>query len=185
MKEQATVVFVDESGLLMSPLVRRTWAPVRNTPVLLQKTRSHKKVSAIGAIAIKVSGRNPRLFFRLFKDQNIDTTACVQFLRQLKQNIRGRMIVVWDRLNAHRSVKLKRWTHTQIRLCCEYFPPYAPELNPVEYFWSYLKTNPLANYAAPNLSDLYLVSKNSICRIRKEKNLLLSFIEHSPIYFFD
>jgi transposase len=169
----------------MAPIVRRTWAPVHHTPVLLQKTRSHKKISAIGAIGLKVSGRNPRLFFRLLKDQNIDTAACVQFLYQLKQNVRGRIIVVWDRLNPHRSIQLKNWLKAQARLCCEYFPPYAPELNPVEYLWSYLKTNPLANYAAPNLFDLYSVSKGSICKIRKEKNLLCSFIKHSPINFFD
>jgi len=169
----------------MAPIVRRTWAPIRRTPVLVQRTRSHKKVSAIGAIGLKGSGRNPRLLFRLLKDQNIDSTACVQFLRQLKQDIRGRIIVVWDRLNPHRSVQLKKWLNTQTKLCCEYFPPYAPELNPVEYLWSYLKTNLLANYAAPNLLDLYFVSKSSICKIRKEKNLLCSFIKHSPIYFFD
>lgn len=33
---------------------------------------------------------------------------------------------------------------------CELFPPYAPEFNPIEYAWSYLKTKPLANFAPPD-----------------------------------
>jgi hypothetical protein len=41
----ATLVFLDESGLMMAPLVRRTWAPRGQTPILLQRTRSRDKVS--------------------------------------------------------------------------------------------------------------------------------------------
>jgi len=49
----ATIVFVDESGLLMQPLVRRTWAPKGKTPFIYHSARSYKKVLAIGALAAK------------------------------------------------------------------------------------------------------------------------------------
>jgi hypothetical protein len=48
----ATIVFAHETGLMMAPLVRRTWAAFGKTPILKHATRSHRKVSAMGAIAL-------------------------------------------------------------------------------------------------------------------------------------
>lgn len=168
----------------MSPLVRRTWAIRGQTPVLHQRTRSHKKVSAIGAVAIRWSGRSPRLMFRLLKGQNMDSALCIEFLKQLLQNIRGHVIVVWDRLQAHRSKKVTRWLQTQNRIKTEFFPPYAPELNPVEYVWGYLKTNSLANFTPMDIEELYGETKSSLCAIRRNKTLLKSFVKHSAVNFF-
>jgi hypothetical protein len=41
---KAALVFIDESGLLMSPYLRRTWHPRGQTPGLRQRTRHHRKV---------------------------------------------------------------------------------------------------------------------------------------------
>jgi hypothetical protein len=38
----------------------------------------------------------------------------------------------------------------------EYLPPYAPELNPVEYIWAHCKHHELPNVCAKNLWDLKL-----------------------------
>ena len=122
--------------------------------------------------------------FRLHEDRNVGSVECIQFLSQLEQNIRGPLIIIWDRLQAHRSLALKRWLSNHRGIKLEYFPPYAPELNPVEYLWSYLKVNPLGNFAATDLEDLYRQSKSALCAIRKERNLLRSFIDHSPAKFF-
>ncbi len=42
-------MFLDESGMLMAPLVRRSWSVRGQTPVLRQRGRCHQKVSAIAA----------------------------------------------------------------------------------------------------------------------------------------
>lgn len=169
----------------MSPVVKRTWAKIGQTPRISHKTRSHTKVTAIGAVAVRHSGRRARIMFRLLKARNANSTVFVQFLTQLLQNIRGKIIVVWDRLVAHRSRIVNRWLSRQSRIQTEFFPPYAPELNPVEYLWSYLKMNGLANLAATDLDHLYRQTKISICCIRKNKNLARAFIDHSPANFFN
>lgn len=168
----------------MAPIVKRTWAKAGETPKIIHKTRSHKKISAIGAIAVRHTGLRPRLMFRLLEGQNANSQIFVQFLNQLLQNIDGHIIVVWDRLVAHRSKIVNRWLEKNRRIETEFFPPYAPELNPVEYLWSYLKMNGLANLAATDLDQLYSESKKSLCNIRKQKNILKSFIQHSPANFF-
>ena len=169
----------------MAPVVKRTWAPAGETPKILHKTRSHKKISAIGAIAVRYTGRNPRMMFRLLEGQNANSQIFVQFLTQLLQNIDGHIIVIWDRLVAHRSKAVNRWLEKNPRIETEFFPPYAPELNPVEYLWSYLKMNGLANFAAVDLKQLYRESKISLCSIKKRKDTIKAFIDHSPAKFFN
>jgi DDE superfamily endonuclease len=44
--------------------------------------------------------------------------------------------VVWDRLPAHRSRLVAQFLGSlDGQIAIEYLPPYAPELNPVEYLW--------------------------------------------------
>lgn len=173
----------------MSPLVRRTWAPRRQTPILYQRTRSHKKVSAIAALCSRINGRKPRLYFRLYENANFNTELCIAFIEQLKKNIQGHFFILWDRLNAHRSNKMKRYENKENRLKKRfrlyYFPPYAPDLNPIEYAWGHLKMNALANDASYEVDELNRKAKHGICEIRKEAKLLRSFIKHSHLPFFD
>jgi transposase len=122
--------------------------------------------------------------FRLLEGKNMRSTECVQFLSQLKQNIKGPIIVIWDRLQAHRSKALKAWLAMNRRVEVEYFPPYAPELNPVEYLWAHLKSHELANFCALELEDLYDETKSKLCSIRKRRDLVRAFIDHSPANFF-
>jgi DDE superfamily endonuclease len=101
---KASLVFIDESGFMMAPLVRRTWAPRGATPIMLQRGRSHEKVSAIAALVVSPRRDNVRFFFRLHPDENIKTPLIVSFLRQLSRQLGKRtFLVVWDRLNAHRA----------------------------------------------------------------------------------
>lgn len=185
----ATIAFIDECGVLMAPVTRRTWAPTGKTPILRQVGRSHTKVSVIGAICARPGRRDQakvKAFFRLYPKQNIDAARCREFLRQLLGNINGPVIVVWDRLNAHRSVKVRKFVEsTNGKLSLEYFPAYAPELNPIEYGWGYLKGRVLANHAPKDADELLKATKQGICLTRRRRSVLLGCIAHAPISFFD
>lgn len=122
--------------------------------------------------------------FRLLEGRNANSQIFIQFLNQLLQNIAGHIIVIWDRLVAHRSKAVNQWFEKHRRIETEFFPPYAPELNPVEYLWSHLKMNGLVNFAALDLDQFFVRTKKSLCEIRKNKNLICSLINHSPTNFF-
>ncbi|WP_141735002.1 transposase [Oligoflexus tunisiensis] len=77
------------------------------------------------------------------------TWAPRAFIEQLKQNIRGQIRLVWDRLLVHRSKKMLRYLNKQRRVEVHYLPAYAPEQNPVEYIWAYLKNSSLCNRPLP------------------------------------
>jgi len=53
--------------------------------------------------------------------------------------------VVRDRGNNHKGPLMREFLKTVTRLHLEMLPPWAPELNPVEPVWSWLKHGELAN----------------------------------------
>lgn len=178
---KAWLVFLDESGFLMAPLVRRGWRPRRNPSVLLQRTRSHKKVSAIAALCIPPTRDQVRLTFRLHPDINIDSDRVIEFLQHLQRHLQGPIVLLWDGLNAHRSYLTREFLSRQPGIHVFPLPGYAPELNPVEYLWGYLKWNPLANFAPLDLATLTRSTRRATRCAQRRPDLLRSFLSHTPL----
>jgi transposase len=67
--------------------------------------------------------------------------AVVRFLKHLLQHIAGTILVIWDGSPIHRSRVIRAFLSrgATARLHLERLPGYAPELNPVEEVWRYLK----------------------------------------------
>lgn len=164
----------------MSPLVRRTWSPIAQTPVISQRTRAHKRLSAIAALCVSPERDAVRLYFRLHPDASIDSHLTVGFLRRLRRELGGGAVIVWDRLAVHRAL-IVRSCLSDAGLHAFFLPPYAPELNPVEYLWGWLKINPLANLAATDLTALADTTRCHTRSVQRKPELLRSFVEHSPL----
>lgn len=166
----------------MAPLVRRTWAPRGHTPVLYQRTRSHKKVSVIAALCIAPKRDHIQLYFRLHPDANINSTSVCSFLKNLSQQLNSPLILIWDRFLAHRAKKVQALIHNNSNMQSFFLPPYAPELNPVENVWGYMKMNPLANNAREDIDSLANDTRHSGRSLQRKQTLLRSFINHSPLF---
>ena len=148
---RAHIVFSDESGFLLIPTVRRTWAPRGKTPVTVHRF-AHGRISAISAISVSPVRRHLSLYFALSRD-NIRSDDVASFLRELLRAIPGHIIVVWDNSIPHRGRVVRELERSRERLHIEYLPPYAPELNPDEGVWSQLKCS-LANGRSDDLEEL-------------------------------
>lgn len=165
----------------MAPLVRRSWSPCGHTPVLHQRTRAHQKVSIIGALCVSPERNHVHLYFRLHASANINAVRVRDFLRQLHHQLDAPTILIWDRLGAHRARKVRDYLAKTPALRDVLLPPYAPELNPIEYLWGYLKHNPLANAVYLDCDSLADAARSSTRTIQFEQDLLRSFIHHSPL----
>jgi transposase len=174
------LVFLDESGLLLLPVVRRTWSRCGQTPVLRHVGRNLKKVSAIAALCISPDRREVRLYFQLLVNQNFNSAAVLGFLRQLARHFHAPLFLLWDRARIHRGLNTELFIEV-MEWWRFYLPAYAPELNPVEYLWSYLKTNPLANLACPEVTSLAAAGRRHARALQHKPDLLRSFIRHSPL----
>ena len=167
--------------MLMAPLVRRTWSPQGQTPIFYQRTSSHKKVSVIAALCVAPGRAKLHFYFRLHPDANINAELVRDFLRHLLRQLNGPALIVWDRLPAHRSKMVQTFIQATPYLYAFFLPPYAPELNPVEYVWSYLKMNPLANRSFFEVNSLAKVTRSHVRSLQRKPNLLRAFMEHSPL----
>ena len=88
-KEGRTIVFCDQSGFYLLPMVVRTYAPVGKTPILRENlTRDH--LWAMSAITL-----DGKLYMmeqeRAFKGEDV-----VRFLKHLLRRIPGKLLVIWD-----------------------------------------------------------------------------------------
>ena len=174
----AHIVFIDESGFLLIPSVRKTWSPVGQTPILRHRY-SHDRISAISGIAVSPRHFHCSLYCQLYED-NIQGEEVAFFLRHLLRQIRGNIFVIWDNGTTHRSESVQELLSRTRRLCLVNFPAYAPELNPDEGVWNHLK-NSLANGRPDTQAELMDLLSDEVCRLNSAPVLLRGCIKQSEL----
>jgi hypothetical protein len=107
----------------------------------------------------------------------------VDFLATLVRHLHQPLLIVWDRLPAHRSrvvqdfiAELQGWISTA------YLPPYAPELNPVEYIWGYWKQHELPNVCPKDYWQLGQTARRTLRRMRRRPPLITAFWQQSSLW---
>ena len=76
----------------------------------------------------------------------IRSEQIIEFLGALKCQIKRPLLIVWDGVATHPSRLVKAWLEEQNgHIAVARLPPYAPEFNPVETIWAYLKKHEIAN----------------------------------------
>jgi transposase len=169
------LILIDESGLLLAPLVRRTLAPAGQTPVLKQKASHRDKVSLSAALCLSPRRRKLALRFRTYPKEYVNSERSAAFLRSVLRQVRGRVIVLWDRGNMHRGAPIRALLERFPRLELQWLPPYAPELNPVEQLWNHLKYHCLANFAAADVRELDQVARKRLHDVKRRPTRLRTF----------
>jgi transposase len=162
---------------MLQPLVRRTWAPQGQTPVMYSWDR-HDRLSVIAGLSLSAKSRRIGLYFAV-QDKNVQAEEVEAFLRRVQRTLGRRLIVVMDRWSVHR--KAAKHLFGDERFWIEYVPPYAPDLNPVEHVWNHTKYDDLANYVPDDLLDLEIELDLSIDQTRGRPELLRSFFHAAEL----
>ena len=170
------MLFLDEAGFYLLPAAVRTYAPIGQTPILHETlTRDHR--SLIGAITPK-GQVHVRGQARAFTSADV-----VGFLKQLQRQIGTKLLVVWDGAPIHYGeVKtfLAQGAATDIHI--ERLPGYAPDLNPIEGVWQYLKQVELKNMCCHNLDELRYELGKAIARLRQKPHVINGCIRQVGCY---
>jgi transposase len=165
--EQRTIVWADEAAFYPLPGVVRTYAPRGETPILhALLTRDH--LSAISGLTL-----DGRLLIQI-REREFRDPEVVAFLRHLLRHLSGPLLVIWDGAPIHRaqSVKDLLAQGAAARLQSEQLPRFAPELNPNEGVWNYLKHVELRNLCCGNLAELRLELGLAVKRLRHKRPVL-------------
>jgi transposase len=116
--------------------------------------------------------------YTMTQEESFRGPAIVRFLKRLLQHIPGKLLVVWDRLPAHRGQAVKDFLHQGVtqRLHLTQLPSYAPDLNPGEGVWNYLKRVELRNVCCHNLCELRVELRKAIAHLRHKTDVIQGFI---------
>jgi transposase len=160
-QEGRTIIWVDESGFYLLPSAVRTYAPRGQTPVL-QFPLSRDHLAVISGITL-----DDRLLM-LVQERPFTSPDIVRFLKHLLRQIPGKLLVIWDGAPIHRGQPVKDFlAHGGAqRLQLEPLPGYAPDLNPEEGIWNYLKRVELGNVCCQTLGDLRRQLRLATARLR-------------------
>ncbi|MBN2559839.1 MAG: transposase [Phycisphaerae bacterium] len=114
-------------------------------------------------------------------DCNIRTDEVDGFIRCLCRRFPQGIILVMDRLAAHRSAAKRLAARFGRRIVVEWLPQYAPELNPVEQVWGHTKYADLANTIPGDVLELACEVIDSIEATSRHQGLLRSFFKHAQL----
>jgi len=167
-QEGSKIFWIDEAGFYLLPMVMSTYAPIRETPILKVKlTKDH--LSSISALE-----KDGELLIEV-QEKTYDSEDVVRFLENMLKTIEGKITIIWDNSPIHKSKKIREFLKSGAakRIHLEALPGYAPELNPAEGIWNWLKKVELKNRCFLNIESLKkgvieasikLIERKDVCR---------------------
>lgn len=167
----AVIYFADEAGIRSDDHAGTTWAPCGVTPVV-KATGRRFGLNMISA----VSGRGDFRF--MLHEGTVTATVFRTFLQRLMAGAKQPVFLVVDGHPIHKAKLVKDYIEQQDgKLKLILLPPYAPQLNPDEQVWGYVKAR-VAKQMPQNKDDLKTRVMAVLRRIQKLPKLVQSFFRH-------
>ena len=164
---------------MLQPVVRRTWGPRGDTPLLYRWER-HDRLSGISVVTLSPNRRHLDLYFALH-EHNVRATDIETFVAGLLDSFPRGIILVLDRWPVHGPAADQLRQRFPRRIRIEWLPSYAPELNPDEQVWNRTKYTDLANFCPDNLAELGQAVRRSLEQTKGNQSLLRSFFEYGGL----
>lgn len=181
-RRNASLLLLDESGLLMAPLLRRSWALRGHPPESKHKAGHREKVSVAAALWLSPLRDQLRLAYQTLVNGYFSNLEVVAFLDTILPGLPDPMIVIWDGGTMHKGDPIGTLEEeSRGRLMIEALPPHASSLMPVEFVWRWLKYGRLCNFTPRDASDLNEAIIRELDAIRDNQGLLVSFFHQSDL----
>lgn len=178
----ACLLLLDESGLLMAPLVRRSWALRGHPPKQEYKSGHREKVSVAAALWLTPLRDQLHLAYQTLVNGYFSNVEVADFLSGAVQGLPGPVIAIWDCGTMPKGDPIRELVEeSQGRLDIEPLPANAPELMPVEFLWGWLKYGRLCNFAPRDAHHLNKAVVHELEAIRDNQGLLASFFHRSDL----
>ena len=143
------VLYGDESGFCLSPVVPYLWQPKGKTVGLPAKAHS-RRLNVLGFLS-----RQSHLH-HFQAQEGMTADFVIQSIETLLSSLCRPTVLVLDNASVHRSklvqAKRKEWKRKGLRLL--FLPPYCPHLNLIELLWRQIKYRWLAPAAYQTFETL-------------------------------
>ena len=122
-------------------------------------------------------------YFRFFPGA-IRSEQIIEFLAALKRQIQQPLLIIWDGVATHRSRKVNAWLEKlNGHIAIARLPPYAPELNPVEAIWAYLKKHEIANLCLNSIGEVGQFARYRLKSMQRRPALITAFWKQAELAF--
>jgi transposase len=178
----ACLMLLDESGLLMAPLRRRSWSLRGQPPQMKQKAAHREKVSVIGALWLTPLRDRLTLSYHTLVNDYFSNVEVAEFLSGALQWLSVPVVLLWDGGSMHKGDPIRELlAQFKGRLELERLPAHAPMLNPVEQVWTWLKYDRLCNFAPRDAHHLNEAIIRELDPIREDQERLRNFFHASDL----
>jgi len=174
--ENAEIYWGDETGVSNAANYERGFSPKGQPPVLKVETK-RERVSMISAMTNKGSVR-----FMLYESMTQQTL--IDFMRRLVSDAPRKVFLILDNFRVHHGKIVAQWlAKNKDRIEVFFLPPYAPELNPVEYLNHTLKVDVHSGNHPRGKSDLTHKVQSFMRRLQHRKEKVRAFLRHRRLSF--
>jgi transposase len=178
----ACLLLMDESGLLMAPLLRRSWAPRGHPPASKYKAGHREKVSVAAALWLPPSREQLHVAYQTLVNGYFTNVEVAEFLDGAVHGLPGPVIAIWDGGTMHKGGPIRTLVEeSRGRLDIEPLPAHASKLMPVEFLWRWLKYGRLCNFAPRDARHLNEAVVRELDAIWDSHELLASFFHQSEL----
>lgn len=173
----AMIFFLDEAGFQSDPPLGRTYGLKGHTPIV-ESSGQRQSINVISAV--NASGA----FWAATYSGKLDAESFVQFLRDFMKSQRKKVFLVVDGHPAHKANVVKDYIAKMAgRLELYFLPPYAPDLNPDEFVWSYMKSTGVSKKPLKKNESLRERVEHDLNAIHASKILVASFFSAQSVAY--
>lgn len=179
-KHGATIFFLDEAGFQSDPPLGRTYGLKGHTPIV-ESSGQRQSINVISAV--NATGA----FWAATYTGKLDAESFVGFLKNFLKGRRTKVYLVVDGHPAHKAKVVKDYVaRTRGRLELHFLPPYAPDLNPDEFVWNYMKGSGVAKKPLKKNESLRARVEQDLTALSSNRVLVASFfLNESVVYATD
>ena len=173
----AEIFFLDEAGVRSDAPLGRTWAPRGRTPVVRTSGR-RQAVNAISAVTARGA-----FWYRTYLGR-LNAPTFEAFLRAFLRRRRQPVLLVLDRHPAHIAKRIAQFVQAQRgRLELHFLPGYAPDLNPDEFVWNYLRQKGVTKTPLRRDESLHERVERDLAAIKARPALVRSFFQADSVAY--
>jgi len=176
-KQGAEIFWLDEASIRSDDPLLRTWGLKGQTPTV--KTSGQRQgINAISAVS------NRGGFWYQVYTQRFNADVFIDGLKDLMGNRRKPVFIITDGHPVHKSKKVREFVASMKgRLSIFILPPYAPDLNPDELVWNYIRQTGTARMPLKKNESLMDRTFIDLELIAQDKALVKSFFRNASVSF--
>ena len=176
-RRNADIFWLDEAGVRSDDPLQRTWGLKGKTPVVPTSSQ-RQSINVITAVC------NGGGFWYMAYSGRFNGDKFIECLKEFMKYRRRPAILIMDGHPVHTSKKVAEFVKgLKGRLTIELLPPYAPEHNPDEYVFHYMKKQGVTKKPLRQGESLKSRVLSDLESIKRDKKLVKSFFAAAPVAF--